>query len=180
MKLSIKAPSVSQLRKLKQGLEIRVKNGSDVELECTDASLFEDIKKCFNKGKTYTILYNTQTNIIISSTKNSSTKQQLINTENSEEPHLIENSEENSEENSQEDKEILEKISEIIDTINTADGYMNFSNTLFDNEDKFKDKTILSTIMTLKTLKNNTPYLISYNQYHMISVEILKNLKQII
>lgn len=171
MKLSIKTPSVSQLRKLKQGLEIRVKNGSGVELECTDISLFEDIKKCFNKGKTYTILYNIQTNTIISSSKNSSTKQQLISTDNSVDPHLIENSEENSE-----DKEILEKISEIIDTINTADEYMNFSNTLFDNEDKFKDKTILSTIMTLKTLKNNTPYLISYNQYHMISVEILKNI----
>jgi hypothetical protein len=57
---------------------------------------------------------------------------------------------------------------------------MNFSNTLFNNEDKFKDKALLSTIMTLKTLKSNTPYLISYNQYHMISVEILKNLKKII
>ena len=57
---------------------------------------------------------------------------------------------------------------------------MNFANTLFENEDKIKDKIILSTIMTLKTLKNNTPYMISYNQYHMISLEILKNIKGII
>jgi len=179
MKISIKAPSVSQLRKLKQGLEIRVKHGDDVMLECNDDNLFEDIKKCFNKGKTYTILYNTQTKIIISSSKNSSTKQQLIDTHDNIEQHLIECNEEKIEE-SREDKEIVEKISEIIDTINSEDEYMNFSNTLFDNEDKFKDKTILSTIMTLKTLKSNTPYLISYNQYHMISVEILKNLKKII
>ena len=175
MKITIKAPSVSQLRKLKQGSEIRVKNGDDVVLECKDVNMFEDIKKCFNKGKTYTILYNTQTNIIISSSKNSSTKQQLIVTDDNTEQHIIECSEESSE-----DKEIVEKILEIIHTINSADEYMNFSNTLFDNEDKFKDKTILSTIMTLKTLKSNTPYLISYNQYHMISVEILKNLKKII
>lgn len=180
MKISIKSPSVSQLRKLKQGSEIRVKNGDDVVLECKDVKMFEDIKKCFNKGKTYTILYNTQTNIIISSSKNSSTKQQLIDTDdNNIEQHIIECSEEKSEE-SREDKEIVEKILEIIHTINTVDEYMNFSNTLFDNEDKFKNKTILSTIMTLKTLKSNTPYLISYNQYHMISVEILKNLKEII
>jgi len=179
MKITIKAPSVTQLRKLKQGSEIRVKNGDDVVLECKDVNMFEDIKKCFNKGKTYTILYNTQTNIIISSSKNSSTKQQLIVTDDNIEQDIIECREESSEESS-EDKEIVEKILKIIDTINSADEYMNFSNTLFDNEDKFKDKTILSTIMTLKTLKSNTPYLISYNQYHMISVEILKNLKKII
>ena len=167
MKISIKKPSLSQLRKLKQGLEIRVKSGPDIELECVDDTLYAYIEKNFQSGKTCMIVFDIKTKKILSNTKT----------------YILEgstNDNVNYKEESYEDKETLEKILEIIHTINTADEYMNFSNTLFDNEDKFKDKTILSTIMTLKTLKSNTPYLISYNQYHMISVEILKNLKKII
>ena len=167
MKISIKKPSLSQLRKLKQGLEIRVKSGSDIELECVDDTLYTYIEKNFQSGKTCMIVFDIKTKKILSNTKT----------------YILEgstNDNVNYKEESYEDKETLEKIIEIVHKIDSVDEFMNFSNTLFNNENKFKDKTILSTIMTLKTLKSNTPYLISYNQYHMISVEILKNLKKII
>lgn len=167
MKISIQKPSLSQIRKLKQGLEIRVKSGTDVVLDCFDDTLYTYIEKNFQCGKTCMIVFDINTKKILSNTK----------TDILEEP-IDDNV--NYKEESFEDKETLEKIIEILHKIDSVDEYMNFSNTLFDNENKFKDKTILSTIMTLKTLKSNTPYLISYNQYHMISVEILKNLKKII
>jgi hypothetical protein len=167
MKITIKKPSLSQLRKLKQGLEIRVKSGNDIVLECFDDILYKEIEKNFQNGKTNMILFDTETNHILSKIQTGVLEETSdVNT--------------NYKEEGIEDNETLDKIIEIIHKIDSVDEYMNFSNTLFENEDKFKDKTILSTIMTLKTLKSNAPYLISYNQYHMISVEILKNLKKII
>jgi len=173
MKILINKPSISQLRKLKQGLEIRVKSGNDIELECINDDMYQDIKKHFDKGKTYTILFDIRTNKIIS-------KKTECYREQSEILQIAENYNNNCKEDIYEDKETLKKMMEILDNINSVDEYMNFANTLFENEDKIKDKIILSTIMTLKTLKNNTPYMISYNQYHMISLEILKNIKGII
>jgi len=173
MKILINKPSISQLRKLKQGLEIRVKSGNDIELECINDDMYQDIKKHFDKGKTYTILFDIQTNKIIS-------KNPKCYREQSDFLQITEKHNNKCKEDIYEDKETLKKIMEILDNINSVDEYMNFANTLFENEDKIKDKTILSTIMSLKTLKNNTPYMISYNQYHMISVEILKNIKGII
>jgi hypothetical protein len=167
MKISIKKPSLSQLRKLKQGLEIRVKSGSDIELECVDDTLYTYIEKNFQIGKTCMIVFDIKTKKILSNMKTNTLEESTDDNVNYKEESF-------------EDKETLEKIIEIIHKIDSVDEYMNFSNTLFNNEDKFKDKALLSTIMTLKTLKSNTPYLISYNQYHMISVEILKNLKKII
>lgn len=174
MKILINKPSISQLRKLKQGLEIRIKSGNDIELDCiNNDDIYQNIKKHFDKGKTYTILFDIQTNKIIS--KNSKCYR-----EQSDVLQITENQNNKYKEDIYEDKETLKKMMEILDNINSVDEYMNFANTLFENEDKIKDKTILSTIMSLKTLKNNTPYMISYNQYHMISVEILKNIKGII
>lgn len=170
MKIFINRPSISQLRKLKQGLEIRVKSGNDIELDCIQDDMYQDIKKHFDKGKTYTILFDIQTNKIVS-------KNPKCYREQSDVPEITVN---NCKEDTDEDKETLKKMMEILDNINSVDEYMNFANTLFENEDKIKDKIILSTIMSLKTLKNNTPYMISYNQYHMISIEILRNLKEII
>lgn len=174
MKILINKPSISQLRKLKQGLEIRIKSGNDIELDCiNNDDIYQNIKKHFDKGKTYTILFDIQTNKIIS-------KNTKCYREQSDVLQITENENNKYKEDIYEDKETLKKMMEILDNINSVDEYMNFANTLFENEDKIKDKTILSTIRSLKTMKNNTPYMISYNQYHMISVEILKNIKGII
>jgi hypothetical protein len=69
MKISIKKPSLSQLRKLKQGLEIRVKSGSDIELECVDDTLYTYIEKNFQIGKTCMIVFDIKTKKILSNMK---------------------------------------------------------------------------------------------------------------
>lgn len=164
--ISIKNPSSTQIRKLKQGLDIRVKSGNDLILKCEDNNMYADMQRCFAKGKTSMICYNLETNIIISKTQNY---------ENTTNGYTENNSTRNDE-----DKETIEKIIEMVDSLSSVDEYMNFAKTLFENKDKFRDNAIRSVIMSLQTLKDNAPYLISYNQYHMISVKIIKNLKEII
>lgn len=168
--ISINRPSITQLRKMKLGLEIRIKPGNDIILKCMNDELYANIKTMFDVGKTYMIKYDVETNNILINSQicqYSDTEQRLVHTAKRMD-------------DSQGDKDTVEKIIEIIHTITSLDEYINFSNTLIDNEDKFTDNGIKSVIMTLRTLKSNVPYMISYNQYHMISVEIINNLKTII
>jgi len=71
-------------------------------------------------------------------------------------------------------KQEIENILELMKTINSVDEYMNFANTIIDNN-TFNNEIVKTMICTLKTMRENAPYLISYNQYYMISREIINN-----
>lgn len=165
MIISITNPSDSQILKMKKGIEIRISKGSDRKLECED-SIGRIIEDKFKQGKGCMMIFNADTNQIESL---KSTKRPAIKIKSKLTKEKVGN-----EENNQE----IEDILEFLKTVNGVDEYMNFANTIIDNYNTFNSEIVKTMICTLKTMRENTPYLISYNQYYMISKEIVQNIAQ--
>jgi hypothetical protein len=160
MHISITNPTDSQILNMKKGIEIRIKKGSDRQLECED-SIGMKIEDKFKQGKGCMMIFNLDTNQVVSikdmkrsDTNNKSAKENIVGNEGN--------------------KQEIENILELMKTINSVDEYMNFANTIIDNN-TFNNEIVKTMICTLKTMRENAPYLISYNQYYMISREIINN-----
>lgn len=169
MIISITNPSESQIKNMKKGIEIRISKGSDRKLECED-SIGRIIEDNFKRGKGCMIIFNMDTNQIesLKDTKRPANK----NKSNKKIKSKLTKEKVGNEENNQE----IEDILEFLKTVNNVDEYMNFANTIIDNYNTFNSEIVKTMICTLKTMRENTPYLISYNQYYMISKEIVQNI----